>query len=67
MDDLSTATWRKSSRSGNTNAECVEVALTDTCVGVRDSKNPAGAVLTFSHEQWRTFLTGIKTGDFTPS
>jgi hypothetical protein len=30
------AAWRKSSRSGGTNGNCVEVTLT----AVRDSKNP---------------------------
>ncbi|MGR6316399.1 DUF397 domain-containing protein [Micromonospora soli] len=53
------ATWRKSSRSGN--GECVEVADNlPGVVGVRDSKDPAGPILTFTPETWRTFITHAK-------
>lgn len=38
--------WRKSSRSGGETA-CVEVAWPVEEVAVRDSKNPAGPMLTF--------------------
>jgi uncharacterized protein DUF397 len=43
--DLSTARWRKSTRSSNT-SDCVEVAFAGRAVGLRDSKNPTGPVLT---------------------
>jgi hypothetical protein len=57
--DLIDATWRKSSRSGQT--ECVEVAdnLPDV-VAVRDSKDPTGPVLTFEPESWRAFIRNAK-------
>jgi hypothetical protein len=48
--------WRKSTRSAN-NGECVEVTTAGERVAVRDSKNPAGAVLRYSAEAWQTFLT----------
>ncbi|WP_434742271.1 DUF397 domain-containing protein [Micromonospora sp. SH-82] len=55
MDDLSGATWRKSTRSGN--SECIEVADgLPGVVGVRDSKDPDGAVLTFDPRAWRAFV-----------
>jgi len=54
--------WRKSSRSGASN--CVEVAIVSATVLVRDSKNPNGSPLSFTHEQWTTFLESIKSGVF---
>lgn len=55
--DLSGASWRKSSRSGGNGGACVEVAdnLSDV-VGVRDSKDPGGPVLTFDTQAWRSFV-----------
>ena len=49
-------TWRKSSYSNGTpEGDCVEVSLTRDA-RVRDSKNVAGEVLTFSTSAWRAFL-----------
>jgi hypothetical protein len=62
MVDLSTATWRKSSRS--TNNGCVEVALVGDRVAVRDSKDPAGPVLVFTAHEWASFLGGVRDGEF---
>jgi Domain of unknown function (DUF397) len=47
--------WRKSSYSGATDGNCVEVAFTVEVVGVRDSKNVPGPTLEFSPAQWRAF------------
>jgi hypothetical protein len=33
-------------------------------VGVRDSKNLAGPVLTFQPAGWRAFVDGVKSGAF---
>ncbi|BBC34244.1 Regulatory protein [Streptomyces graminofaciens] len=55
--DLRTVTWRKSSHSGGTSAECVEVS--DDLPGlvpVRDSKNPTGGVLLFGAAAWSRFV-----------
>ncbi|MEO3779996.1 DUF397 domain-containing protein [Micromonospora sp. B11E3] len=55
--DLSDARWRKSSRSGASGGNCVEVADNlPGVVAVRDSKDPAGPALTFAPAAWRAFL-----------
>jgi hypothetical protein len=64
MIDLSTAVWRKSTRSGSNGGNCVEVAdnLPDV-VAVRDSKDP-GPVLVFDAATWRDFVADAKAGTF---
>lgn len=47
--------WRKSSYSFSS-GNCAEVASAPGVVAVRDSKDPAGPVLTFSPRAWRAFL-----------
>jgi hypothetical protein len=62
------AAWRKSSRSnGNGGANCVEVAVVGTEIGVRDSKNPEGPVLQFTPIDWESFVDGAKHGRFDPA
>jgi hypothetical protein len=58
--------FRKSSFSGSaTQGECVEVAdLDGGGMALRDSKNPDGAVLTFSAGEREAFLNGVKAGEF---
>ena len=58
------AVWHKSSYSGQ-QGNCVEVADNlPGLIAVRDSKNPDGASLIVSPEQWRAFLGGVRSGDF---
>jgi hypothetical protein len=57
-------TWIKSSLSFS-NGNCVEVAsLADGGVGVRNSRNPEGAVLAFTPDEWHAFLGGVRNGEF---
>jgi len=56
--------WRKSSRSGGNNGQCVEVRHHGEAVQVRDSKDPTGPILRFTREEWTAFLGGAKEGEF---
>ncbi|GAA2379631.1 DUF397 domain-containing protein [Catellatospora methionotrophica] len=59
------ASWFKSSRSDAGNGSCVEIAFMADAVGVRDSKDqPGGPVLPFSPASWRSFIAGVKAGEF---
>ncbi|WP_084000716.1 DUF397 domain-containing protein [Actinomadura kijaniata] len=58
--DLSTATWRKSSRSTGQNDNCVEVAATPVTVALRDSKDPDGFKLLISRTEAQTLSQNIK-------
>ncbi|PJE95834.1 DUF397 domain-containing protein [Streptomyces carminius] len=54
-------TWRKSSYSGASNGDCVEVADgLPGAVPVRDSKHPDGPALVFPESTWSAFVAGIK-------
>ena len=56
--------WTKSSLS-YANGNCVEVAsLPGGQIGVRNSRNSAGPVLTFTSDEWRAFLGGVRNGEF---
>ncbi|WP_440099704.1 DUF397 domain-containing protein [Streptosporangium sp. H16] len=58
--ELSTAVWRKSSRS-NADSNCVEITrLNNNRVGVRDSKNPNGPALVFGAAAFAAFLEAVK-------
>lgn len=44
---------------------CLEVKMTDTEVLVRQSRlGRYGAVLRFTHDEWRAFTGGVKGGEF---
>ena len=62
MLDPSGAVWRKSSYSGANG--CVEVALSDAKVAVRDSKDRQGSVLVFTPAEWDAFVAGVRAGEF---
>jgi hypothetical protein len=49
--------WRKSSYSGSQGGDCVEVAAHPLAVHIRDSKNPAGPVLTIAPAAWSAFVS----------
>jgi len=64
ITDLCDARWKKSTHSA-ANGCCIEVAgLRDRYVGVRDSKDVVGPVLTFTSAEWGAFLANVKDGGY---
>lgn len=61
----SSLAWRKSGASGS--SDCVEVAEIGESILIRDSKDPAGPILTFTHSEWNAFVVGIRNGEFDSS
>ena len=60
---LETATFHKATGSGDVG--CVEVAITEGAIGLRDSKNHGhGPVLAFTEHEWACFIEGAKNGEF---
>lgn len=57
--------WIKSSFSGPTGGNCVEVAfLADGQVAVRNSRHCEGPALVFTGAEWDAFLCGARGGEF---
>jgi hypothetical protein len=63
MDAAGELTWRKA-QSSVSNGACLEVASMKGMIAVRDSKNPHGAILTYTPAEWSAFLDGAKKGKF---
>ncbi|MFD9439562.1 DUF397 domain-containing protein [Streptomyces sp. NPDC060006] len=51
--------WFKSSYSGGSGTECVECALSDGRLRVRDSKCGARSVVTVRAHAWRAFIQAL--------
>ncbi|WP_369234488.1 DUF397 domain-containing protein [Streptomyces sp. R21] len=56
---LTAATWRKSSYSGTSGGECVEVAPLTPHIAIRDSKNPEGGAFTVTPAAFATFVASL--------
>lgn len=54
--------WRRATAC-SLDGNCVEIATGDS-IQLRDSKDPDGPVLTFTHDEWRAFLAGVRAGEF---
>jgi hypothetical protein len=62
-DRLHRLDWRKAQASIS-NGACVEVALANGAVAVRDSRDPDGNVLLYSINSWHSFLRAARVGNF---
>lgn len=57
--------WQKSSRSGPTGGNCVEIAaLAGGDVAMRNSRDPDGPALIFTRDEWEAFSGGVAAGEF---
>ncbi|MFF7470302.1 DUF397 domain-containing protein [Streptomyces sp. NPDC008092] len=55
--------WYKSSYSGGTNDDCLEIARGHAAVPVRDSKaGTTGPALVFSSNGWAAFVGAVRDG-----
>jgi hypothetical protein len=60
IPDWRQVVWRKSSHSGGSGGQCVEIAGTCGFMAVRDSKNPRGPRIAFSKSAFESFLANLK-------
>jgi len=58
----SPTSWRRSRRCES--SACVEVALIGEGVALRDSKDPNGPRITFTLQEWRSFVTSLQEDVF---
>jgi hypothetical protein len=57
MSSSAELAWFKSSYSGTEGDNCLEVAVTETAVHVRDSKDVARRPFAVAREEWVCFLS----------
>jgi hypothetical protein len=56
--------WRRSAACSGADTTCVEVAMREQVVLVRDSKDPGGPRLRFDRAEWVAFVAGVRAGEF---
>ena len=59
---LGQLSWRVAQRCNS--GDCVRIASRGGMVVIGDSKDPDGPILSYSRTEWRTFVEGVKQGDF---
>jgi Domain of unknown function (DUF397) len=61
MDSLNIASWRKSSYSGGSGTDCVEVGQAAACMlSVRDTKDRDGLTLSIDVGAWARFADSLR-------
>jgi hypothetical protein len=61
--EQSEITWQKSTASGG-QGNCVQVAVVDGSILVRNSRDPLSSVLSFTRQEWAAFLEDVTNGKF---
>ncbi|WP_194818575.1 DUF397 domain-containing protein [Nocardia sp. XZ_19_385] len=69
MSDITTrkieSNWRKSSFSGPSGGNCVELAqASGGLVAMRNSRDPEGAMIFYTRPEIDAFVRGAKAGEF---
>ncbi len=65
MGHLDGLNWRTSSFSGGNGGACIEVAVHDGMILVRDTKDHGrGPVHRYTLAGWRAFVAGVRSGEF---
>ena len=62
MTESSDLEWHRSTYCST--GTCVEAALSDGNIILRDSKNENSPTLTFRPSEWNAFVNGVKSGEF---
>jgi hypothetical protein len=62
METQPPVAWHRSRRCDS--SACIEVALIDGRIAVRESERPDGPILRFTHAEWSAFAAGIRDGEF---
>ncbi|MDT0417780.1 DUF397 domain-containing protein [Streptomyces sp. DSM 41982] len=63
MTQVRPSQWIKSSYSGASGGDCVEIALGEPSVPIRDSKRSSdGPVIELGRPAFTAFLTGVREG-----
>jgi uncharacterized protein DUF397 len=52
--------WRKSSYSGANGGNCIEAAVSDSEILVRDTTNRDGGTLAITADAWRAFVGTLR-------
>jgi hypothetical protein len=60
--DKAGTNWRRSTYSGSTNDNCVEVAVIEGRIHVRDSKSLTSPALIVGPSAWTALLARVKAG-----
>jgi transcriptional regulator with XRE-family HTH domain len=63
VNDTNPTPWVKAEASGS-QGQCVEMRRHGAAVEVRDSKNPEGAVLSYTSAEFAAWISGAKNGEF---
>jgi hypothetical protein len=59
-----TTSWIMSSRSTGNGGSCVQARRNVDAIEVRNSKRPDAGTVSFTVEEWDSFLDGAKKGEF---